>query len=131
MVVNPTKSVALPSKGHAPTVKEISLLRDARIADEGIGPDRYRRMYSGASNESTKLKDRGADYLARCLADMPERQAAALIAIESFRQRTSYLERALEKGAIRRSSPEDRQRGAVGVRETHRAAECSELTAAF
>ena len=39
----------------------------------------------------------GADRLARCLTSMPDK-AAALIAIESLRQRTSYLERALNTG---------------------------------
>ena len=38
----------------------------------------------------------GADRLARCLANMPDKQAAALIAIESLGQRSSYLERALD-----------------------------------
>ena len=41
------------------------------------------------------VRDGGADHLARCLANMPDKQAAALIAIESLGQRTSYLERAL------------------------------------
>ena len=36
----------------------------------------------------------GANRLARCLANMPDKQAAALIAIESLG--TSYLERALD-----------------------------------
>ena len=39
----------------------------------------------------------GADRLARCLTSMPDK-AAALIAIESPGQRTSYLERALDTG---------------------------------
>ena len=42
------------------------------------------------------LRDRGADRLARCLVNMPDKQAAALIAIDSLGQRTSYLERALD-----------------------------------
>ena len=50
-VVNPTKNMPLPPKGHAPTAKEISLLEsvDVRIAHEGgvtvvgvpIGTDKY------------------------------------------------------------------------------------------
>ena len=44
------------------------------------------------------VRDGGADGLARCLANMPDKQAAALIAIESFGQRTSHLERALDTG---------------------------------
>ena len=37
IVVNPTKTVVLPPKGHAPTVEEISLLEsvDIHIAEEG------------------------------------------------------------------------------------------------
>ena len=42
------------------------------------------------------VRDGGADRLARCLAHMPDKQAAALIAIESLGQRASYLERALD-----------------------------------
>ena len=41
------------------------------------------------------VRDEGADRLARCLANMPDKQAAALIAIESLGQRTSYLESCL------------------------------------
>ena len=44
------------------------------------------------------VRDRGADRLARFLASMPDKQAAALIAIESLGQRTSYLEKALDTG---------------------------------
>ena len=44
------------------------------------------------------MKDGGADHLARSLGNMPDKQAAALIAIEFFGQRTSYLDRALETG---------------------------------
>ena len=43
------------------------------------------------------MKDRGADRLACCLANMPDMQAAALIVIESLGQ-TSHLERALDTG---------------------------------
>ena len=47
---------------------------------------------------SEVVKDGGADRLARCLANMSDKQAAALIANDSQRQRTSYLERALDTG---------------------------------
>lgn len=40
-------------------------------------------------------RDGGADHIAFCLVNMPSKQAAALFAVESFGQRTSYLERAL------------------------------------
>ena len=98
IVVNPAKTVVLPPKGHAPMTGEISLLEsvDVRIADEGgvtvvgapIGTDEYvlERVMGVVS-------DRGTGRLARCLGNVPDKQAAALIAIESFGQRTSYLER--------------------------------------
>ena len=44
------------------------------------------------------VRDGRADRVACCLASMPNTQAAALIAIESLGQRTSYLERALDTG---------------------------------
>ena len=44
------------------------------------------------------VRDGGADYLARCLGNMPDKQTSAIIAIASLGQRTSYLERALDTG---------------------------------
>ena len=44
------------------------------------------------------VRDGGADHLARCLANMPDKQAAALIFVESLGQQTSYLGRALDPG---------------------------------
>ena len=41
------------------------------------------------------VRDGGADHLARCFANMPGKQAAALIVIVSLGQRRSSLERAL------------------------------------
>ena len=38
------------------------------------------------------VKDGGADHLARCLGNMPDKQAAPLIAIEPLEQRTNFLE---------------------------------------
>ena len=38
------------------------------------------------------VKDGGEDHLARCLANMPDTQAAALTAIKSLGQKTCYLE---------------------------------------
>ena len=102
IVVNTANTVALTPKGHAPTA-EISLLAsvDVRIVDEGgvtvvgvsIGTDKHvlERTFE-------VVRGGGADRLARCLANMPDKQAAAVIAIESLEQRTSYLERALDTG---------------------------------
>ena len=44
------------------------------------------------------VRDGGADPLARCLANMPVKEAAALIDVEYRRQLTSYPERALDPG---------------------------------
>ena len=103
IVVNIAKMVSLPPKGHAPTAKEISRLEsvDVRIVDEGgvtvvgvpIGTDEH-----VLKRASEVVRDGGADRLARCLANMPDKQAAPLIAIESLGQRTSYLERAPDTG---------------------------------
>ena len=100
IVVNTSKTVALPPKDHAPKAKEISLLErvDVCVADERgmtvvgvpIGIDEYvlERARKMAKEEDT-------DHLARCLANMSDKQAAALIVTESLGQRTGYLEKTL------------------------------------
>ncbi|CAN0515098.1 unnamed protein product, partial [Laminaria digitata] len=100
IVVTPAKTVALPPKGHAPTAEKTSLLEsvDVRVSDEGrvtvvsvpIGTEQYVR---GRALEV--IGDGGADHLTRCLTNMLDKQAAALISVESLGQRTSFLERAL------------------------------------
>ena len=87
-MVNTSKTVALPSKGHAPTAEEISLLEsvDVRVADEGevtvvgvlIGTDEY-----VLERAREIVKEGGTDHLASCLANMPDKQAAAHIVTES------------------------------------------------
>ena len=99
IVVNPAKTVAIPPTGHAPSAEEISLLGsvDVRIADKGgvtvvgvpIGTDGW-----VLERAMEAVKDGGADRLARCLANMPDKQAVALISIESLGQRTTYPDRA-------------------------------------
>ena len=42
------------------------------------------------------VKGGGTDHPACCLANMPDKQAAALIVTEFLGQRTGYLERALD-----------------------------------
>ena len=37
VVVNPTKTIALPPKGYAPTAEEISLLESVHVRIEGEG----------------------------------------------------------------------------------------------
>ena len=44
------------------------------------------------------VMDGGADGHARCLVNTSDKHAAALVAIESLGQRTSFLERALDTG---------------------------------
>ena len=44
------------------------------------------------------MRDGGADHLSRCFVNMPDKQAAALITVESLGQRTSYPERAVDPG---------------------------------
>ena len=102
-MINAAKTVALPPKGNAPAVEDNSLLESVhvRMVDEGgvtgvgvpIGTDEY------VMERALELvRDGGANRHARCLASMPDKQAAALIAIESLGQRTSYLEGALDTG---------------------------------
>ena len=103
IVANTANTVAPPPKGHAATAEEISLLEsvDVRIVGEGemtvvgvpIGTDEY-----VLERTLEVVRDGGADRYGRCLAFMPDTQAAVLIAIESLGQRTSYLERALDTG---------------------------------
>ena len=91
------KTVALPSKGYAPTAEEISLLQsiDVRVAYEGgvtavvvpIGNDECVLERAREIDE-----EGGTDHLARCLANMPDQQAVALIVTELLGQRTGYLE---------------------------------------
>ena len=67
---------------------------DVRVADEGgvtmvgipIVTDEY-----VLERAREVVQEGGTDHLARCLANMPDKQAAALIVIESLGQRTDYL----------------------------------------
>ena len=103
IVVNAAKTVELPPRMLAPMAEVISLLErvEVRIADEGgvtvggvpIGTEEYVR---GRAIEV--VRDGGADRLARYLANMHDKQAAALIAVEYIGQRKSYLERPLDPG---------------------------------
>ena len=89
IVVNAAKTVAPPPKGHAPTMEGISLLEsvEVRIADEGgvtvVGVPIGTEVYVWG-RELEVVRDDGADRLARSLANMPDKQAAALIAVESL-----------------------------------------------
>ena len=101
IVVIPVRIVALRPKWHAPMAGDISLLEsvDVRIADESgvtvvgvpIGTGEY-----VLERAMGVLKDGGVDRHARCLPRMPDKQVAALIAIESLEKRTSYPEKAMD-----------------------------------
>ena len=56
-----------------------------------IGNDEYVLERAGEI-----VKEGGTDHLARCLANMPDKQAAALIVTQSLGQRTGYREWALD-----------------------------------
>lgn len=78
VVVNPTKTVVLPPKGHAPTTKEIALLErdvDVRIVGEGgvlvVGvPIGVEKCLVKRAMGVPVVRDGSADRLVRCLADM-------------------------------------------------------------
>ena len=77
IVVNASKTVSLPPKGHASTAEDISLLEsvDFRVADEGrvtvvgvpIDTDEY-----VLERVREIVKEGGTEDLARCLANMPD-----------------------------------------------------------
>ena len=83
--------------------EEISLLEsvDVRIVGKGgvtvvnvpIGTDAY-----VLEQAMEVVRDGRTDCLARSLANMPNKQASTLIAVESLGQKTIYLERALGTG---------------------------------
>ena len=121
IVVNPAKTVALPPKGHAPTAEEISLLESVNVSITGeggatvvgipIGTDEY-----VLDRAMEVVRDRGADRLARCLANMPDKQAAALIAIEpSGRGQVTW--KGLWTRGCHRNMQKSGQRSALGVRK--------------
>ena len=126
IVANTAKIVALPPKGQAPTAEEILLLErvDVRIVREGgvtvvgVPIGTYEYVLEPALEV---VRDRGADRLAHSLAEMPNKQAAGLIAIEPLGQRTSYIDRALDAGLSLEACRKGRQRGAAGVRKNPRA----------
>lgn len=103
IVINPVKSVVQPPKEHAPTAEEIQLLEsvDVLITEEGgvtvlgvpIGTEEY-----VVERAVGVVRGGGVERLARCVADMEHKQAAALVAIKSVGQKASYLEHVLDTG---------------------------------
>ena len=100
IVINPSKTVVLPPKGHVPTPKQIALLEciGISIVERGgskvvgvlIGADEYAR-----ESATEIVRNGGAEQLAQMLSRMPDKQSANLIATGSMVQRTSYLERVM------------------------------------
>ena len=108
IVVNAAKTVALPPTGHARTMEEILLLEsvEVRIADEGgvtvvgvpTGTEEYVR---GRAMEVAR--GGGADHLARCLANIPDNQAAGLTTVESLGATDELPQKGSGSGAVPRS----------------------------
>ena len=81
IAMNPSKTVALPPKGHVPTLQEIALLEgvDVRIAERGglkvvgvpIGADAY-----AMESAMEIVENGGVEQLARMLLHMPYKQSA-------------------------------------------------------
>ena len=100
IAINPSKTVALPPKGHVLTPEQIALLEGigVSIAERGggkvvgvpIGTDEYAR-----ESVMELVRNGGAEQLAWMLLRMPDKQPANVIATGSMVQRTSYLERVM------------------------------------
>ena len=101
IAMNPSITVALPPKGHVPSLEEIALPESVhvRIAERGgvsavgvpIGTDAY-----AMESAMEIVKNVGAEQLARMLPHMPDKQSANLIATGSMVQRTAYIERVMD-----------------------------------
>ena len=100
IAINPSKTVALPPKGHVPTPELIALVEGigVSIAERGgvkvveapNGTDEYARK-----SATEIVRNGGAEQLARMLSRMPDKRSANLIATGSMVQWTSYLERVM------------------------------------
>ena len=119
--------MAIPPKRRVPTTEEISAEEKTRLAsasarnavEEGvavvsipIGTEEYLEERAVGVG-----KDGGTDYLAHCLASMPNKQTATPTATESLGQRMSYHERAMDTGTSRQNIKERRQRRAQSACE--------------
>ena len=101
IVMNPSKTMALPPKGHVPTLDEIAPLEsvDVRIAARDgvkvvgvpIGTDAY-----AMENVAEIVKNGGTEQLARILPHMPDKQSASLIATGSMVQGIACIERVMD-----------------------------------
>ena len=100
IAITPSKTVALPPKGHAPTPEQIALLEGigVGIAERGgvkvvgvpVGTDECAR-----ESAMEIVRNGEAEQLARMLSRMPNKQSANLIATGSMVQRAPYLERVM------------------------------------
>ena len=101
IAINPSKTVALPPKGHVPTPERIALLegvgvsiaeRDGvKVVGVPVGIGEYAR-----ESAMEIVQNEEAEQLARMLSRMPDKQSANLIATGSMVQRISNLERVME-----------------------------------
>ena len=94
IAMNPSKTAALPSKGHVPVPEEIALLggigvciaegRGVKVVGVPIINDAF------TVNSVLKIvRDRGAEQLARILPHTLDKQSANVIATSLMVQRTS------------------------------------------
>ena len=101
IAINPNKTLALPPKGHVPTLDELLEGIDVRITERGgvkvvgvpIGTGAYARESAMAIVENG-----GAEQPARILPRMPDKQSTNLIATGPMVQRTSCIERVIDPG---------------------------------
>ena len=94
IAINPSKTAALPPKGHVPTPEQIDLLEGigVRIAERGgmkvvgvpVDTDEH-----AMESVMEIVRNGGAEQLARMLPRMPDKQAANLVATGSMVQRTA------------------------------------------
>ena len=101
IAINPSKTAALPPKGHVPTPEQIDLLEGigVRIAERGgmkvvgvpVDTDEH-----AMESVMEIVRNGGAEQLARMLPRMPDKQAANLIATCSMVQRTANIERVMD-----------------------------------
>lgn len=119
IVANPAKAVALPVEGSVQTAEDNLLLAsfDIQITEEG---GLTVTIFSNDTDEHVSerrtgaARDKGADFPLRCLAGMPDKQAADS---SSPNPRTeNQLPRLRHRhGYALRSMQQDRKRGALGL----------------
>ena len=125
IAVDPSKTAALPPKGHVPMPGQFALLEgiDVSIAERGgvkvvgvpVRADEYAR-----ESAMEVVRNGGTKQLARMLPRVPDKQSANLIAAGSMVQRTSYLERVVDPELSLGCMPKGRWQRLVDAGETAR-----------